>query len=168
MQRDHKQWFIGNSLDTFCQMGPWAVSADESTSRICSCRRELRGQARRLAHLATGSALGGPAGALLLLRLPARTFQAAVPVLILTACALTLAQPYLRRRLDRRTRTTGHGPPGLWTAAVAQRRQSLLRMPGRNATGPMTPSSIRGNMPGSGVRDGSPRTGLEPSRPPVR
>ncbi|MFI7294865.1 sulfite exporter TauE/SafE family protein [Streptomyces sp. NPDC050121] len=82
-------------------------------------RRELRGQARRLAHLATASALGGLAGALLLLRLPARTFQAAVPVLILTACALTLAQPYLRRSLDRRTRTPGHGPPGLWAAVCA-------------------------------------------------
>ncbi|MEV0555150.1 alpha/beta fold hydrolase [Streptomyces sp. NPDC050597] len=29
LQRDHKQWFIGKSLDTFCPMGPWAVSADE-------------------------------------------------------------------------------------------------------------------------------------------
>ncbi|MER6976141.1 fumarylacetoacetate hydrolase family protein [Streptomyces carpinensis] len=29
LQRDHKQWFIGKSLDTFCPMGPWAVTADE-------------------------------------------------------------------------------------------------------------------------------------------
>ncbi|PXW25891.1 UNVERIFIED_CONTAM: 2-keto-4-pentenoate hydratase/2-oxohepta-3-ene-1,7-dioic acid hydratase in catechol pathway [Williamsia faeni] len=29
LQRDHKQWFIGKSLDTFCPLGPWAVSADE-------------------------------------------------------------------------------------------------------------------------------------------
>lgn len=29
LQRDHKQWFIGKSLDTFCPLGPWAVTADE-------------------------------------------------------------------------------------------------------------------------------------------
>ncbi|MBD0321894.1 MAG: alpha/beta fold hydrolase [Aldersonia sp.] len=29
LQRDHKQWFIGKSLDTFCPLGPWAVSADD-------------------------------------------------------------------------------------------------------------------------------------------
>jgi 2-keto-4-pentenoate hydratase/2-oxohepta-3-ene-1,7-dioic acid hydratase in catechol pathway len=28
-QRDHKQWFLGKGLDTFCPTGPWAVSADE-------------------------------------------------------------------------------------------------------------------------------------------
>ena len=28
-QRDHKQWFLGKGLDTFCPMGPYAVSADE-------------------------------------------------------------------------------------------------------------------------------------------
>ncbi|MET9085878.1 fumarylacetoacetate hydrolase family protein [Streptomyces sp. NPDC004237] len=29
LQRDHKQWFLGKSLDTFCPMGPWVVTADE-------------------------------------------------------------------------------------------------------------------------------------------
>jgi 2-keto-4-pentenoate hydratase/2-oxohepta-3-ene-1,7-dioic acid hydratase in catechol pathway len=29
-QRDHKQWFLGKGLDTFCPMGPYAVSADEA------------------------------------------------------------------------------------------------------------------------------------------
>src|SRR5882757_5607779 len=29
LQRDHKQWFLGKSLDTFCPMGPYAVTADE-------------------------------------------------------------------------------------------------------------------------------------------
>ena len=28
-QRDHKQWLLGKGLDTFCPMGPSAVSADE-------------------------------------------------------------------------------------------------------------------------------------------
>jgi 2-keto-4-pentenoate hydratase/2-oxohepta-3-ene-1,7-dioic acid hydratase in catechol pathway len=28
-QRNHKQWFMGKALDTFCPMGPWVVTADE-------------------------------------------------------------------------------------------------------------------------------------------
>jgi 2-keto-4-pentenoate hydratase/2-oxohepta-3-ene-1,7-dioic acid hydratase in catechol pathway len=31
LQRSHKQWLIGKSLDTHCPMGPYAVSADEVT-----------------------------------------------------------------------------------------------------------------------------------------
>ncbi len=29
LQQKHRQWFLGKSLDTFCPMGPWAVTADE-------------------------------------------------------------------------------------------------------------------------------------------
>ncbi|MFD6826179.1 fumarylacetoacetate hydrolase family protein [Streptomyces sp. NPDC060085] len=29
MRRDHQQWLIGKSLDTFAPMGPWAATADE-------------------------------------------------------------------------------------------------------------------------------------------
>jgi 2-keto-4-pentenoate hydratase/2-oxohepta-3-ene-1,7-dioic acid hydratase in catechol pathway len=29
LQSRHKQWFIGKSIDTFCPMGPWLVTADE-------------------------------------------------------------------------------------------------------------------------------------------
>jgi 2-keto-4-pentenoate hydratase/2-oxohepta-3-ene-1,7-dioic acid hydratase in catechol pathway len=29
LQNRHKQWLIGKSQDSFCPMGPWAVSADE-------------------------------------------------------------------------------------------------------------------------------------------
>ena len=28
-QKNHRQWFLGKSLDTFCPMGPWIVTADE-------------------------------------------------------------------------------------------------------------------------------------------
>jgi 2-keto-4-pentenoate hydratase/2-oxohepta-3-ene-1,7-dioic acid hydratase in catechol pathway len=28
LQSRHKQWFIGKSMDTFCPMGPWLVTAD--------------------------------------------------------------------------------------------------------------------------------------------
>ncbi|MFF7717723.1 fumarylacetoacetate hydrolase family protein [Streptomyces sp. NPDC007988] len=29
LQRDHEQWLLGKSLDTFAPMGPWAVTADQ-------------------------------------------------------------------------------------------------------------------------------------------
>jgi 2-keto-4-pentenoate hydratase/2-oxohepta-3-ene-1,7-dioic acid hydratase in catechol pathway len=29
LQSEHKQWFLGKGLDTFCPMGPWLVTADE-------------------------------------------------------------------------------------------------------------------------------------------
>jgi 2-keto-4-pentenoate hydratase/2-oxohepta-3-ene-1,7-dioic acid hydratase in catechol pathway len=29
LQQKHRQWFIGKSIDSFCPMGPWLVSADE-------------------------------------------------------------------------------------------------------------------------------------------
>jgi 2-keto-4-pentenoate hydratase/2-oxohepta-3-ene-1,7-dioic acid hydratase in catechol pathway len=47
LQRDHKQWLLGKSLDTFAPMGPWAVTADEvgdpapsssATTSSCSAR----------------------------------------------------------------------------------------------------------------------------------
>ena len=62
-------------------------------------RRELAGQRGRLIRLGSASLLGGTAGALLLLILPAEVFKAAVPVLIILALALVVAQPWLARRL---------------------------------------------------------------------
>jgi 2-keto-4-pentenoate hydratase/2-oxohepta-3-ene-1,7-dioic acid hydratase in catechol pathway len=29
LQQKHRQWFIGKSIDSFCPMGPWLVTADE-------------------------------------------------------------------------------------------------------------------------------------------
>jgi 2-keto-4-pentenoate hydratase/2-oxohepta-3-ene-1,7-dioic acid hydratase in catechol pathway len=29
LQSQHKQWFLGKSIDGFCPMGPWLVTADE-------------------------------------------------------------------------------------------------------------------------------------------
>jgi len=46
LQRRHQQWFIGKSLDTFCPMGPWIVTADEiDPQRVdisCKVNEELR------------------------------------------------------------------------------------------------------------------------------
>jgi uncharacterized protein len=53
-------------------------------------RRELVGQRRRVILLAAASALGGIAGAVLLLELPAKAFKAIVPVLIVLALLLVV------------------------------------------------------------------------------
>lgn len=49
LQERHKQWFLGKSLDTFCPMGPWAVTADEvdlkTTWLECRVNGELRQRA---------------------------------------------------------------------------------------------------------------------------
>ena len=53
LQRDHKQWLLGKSLDTHAPMGPWAVSADEiddvTTLRVTS---SVNGEARQDAVIA--------------------------------------------------------------------------------------------------------------------
>ncbi|MEU6080013.1 sulfite exporter TauE/SafE family protein [Streptomyces sp. NPDC047108] len=65
-------------------------------------RRELRGQRRRLVRFGAASLTGGLVGAVLLLNLPADTFRAAVPVLILLACVLVVLQPRLNRWMKQR------------------------------------------------------------------
>jgi 2-keto-4-pentenoate hydratase/2-oxohepta-3-ene-1,7-dioic acid hydratase in catechol pathway len=49
LQRDHEQWFLGKSLDTFCPLGPWAVTADEVDATnldvVCRVNGELRQKA---------------------------------------------------------------------------------------------------------------------------
>ena len=42
LQRLHKQWTIGKSLDTHCPMGPWAVTADEIVDVTAAAGRQLR------------------------------------------------------------------------------------------------------------------------------
>lgn len=50
LQRSHKQWFLGKTLDGFCPLGPWLVSADEidvnETTVSCYVNEELRQQAK--------------------------------------------------------------------------------------------------------------------------
>jgi uncharacterized membrane protein YfcA len=58
-------------------------------------RRELEGQGRRARTLAACSAAGGLTGGILLLTLPSRVFDAVIPVLVLLACVLMIAQPRL-------------------------------------------------------------------------
>jgi uncharacterized membrane protein YfcA len=74
-------------------------------------RRELEGQGRRVARLASASVLGGITGAVLLLELPASAFEAIVPAFIGVALVLIVAQPWLSARLTRRRPEGDHGGP---------------------------------------------------------
>jgi 2-keto-4-pentenoate hydratase/2-oxohepta-3-ene-1,7-dioic acid hydratase in catechol pathway len=47
LQRDHKQWFIGKSLDTFCPLGPWAVTADEVDITNLQLQTMVNGELRQ-------------------------------------------------------------------------------------------------------------------------
>jgi uncharacterized protein len=73
-----------------------------SVSGAYGYRRELRGQRGRLLRFAPASALGGAAGAVLLLALPASAFEAIVPLFVAAGVVLVLLQPRIARRLARR------------------------------------------------------------------
>ena len=66
-----------------------------SVSGAVGYRRELRGQQRRLVRLGAAGLIGGLIGGVLLLVLDEGVFQAVVPVLIVLACLLVVAQPRL-------------------------------------------------------------------------
>jgi len=66
-----------------------------SLSGAVGYRRELRGQQRRLVRLGAAGLIGGLIGGVLLLVLDEGVFQAVVPVLIVLACLLVVAQPRL-------------------------------------------------------------------------
>lgn len=77
-------------------------------------RRELRDLRHLFGPLLATSAVGGLAGALLLLVLPSETFDAVVPVLIALAGVLVVAQPAIKRWVARRAQRTaaaGERPP---------------------------------------------------------
>jgi uncharacterized protein len=83
-------------------------------------RRELEGQRQRAIALGVTTAVGGVAGAVLLTQTSEAIFEAIVPFLILAACALLAAQPWLSRRLKPPSAERGaHRSPGLHAAAFA-------------------------------------------------
>jgi 2-keto-4-pentenoate hydratase/2-oxohepta-3-ene-1,7-dioic acid hydratase in catechol pathway len=49
-QRKHKQWFLGKSFDTFCPMGPIAVTADEIDAANLEVRCWVNGELRQKAN----------------------------------------------------------------------------------------------------------------------
>jgi 2-keto-4-pentenoate hydratase/2-oxohepta-3-ene-1,7-dioic acid hydratase in catechol pathway len=49
-QQRHKQWFLGKSFDTFCPMGPIAVTADEIDSANLDVKCWINGELRQNAN----------------------------------------------------------------------------------------------------------------------
>jgi uncharacterized protein len=96
--------------------------APGSVSGAWATRRELGGQRRRLIWLGSASLLGGIVGAILLLSLPSKAFDAIVPVLIGLGCVLVILQPFISKRLAMRRARLGldadhvYGPVLLWLA----------------------------------------------------
>ena len=88
--------------------------APGSISGAVGYRRELAGQRALAMRLGVAAAAGGAIGAGLLLLLPASAFERIVPVLILVACGLVIAQPRLsamaRVRADSRHEHQGTDP----------------------------------------------------------
>jgi uncharacterized protein len=72
-------------------------------------RGDLRHELHQARVLAIAALLGGLAGSALLVTIPAHAFRAVVPYLILLACALLLAQEWLKERLRPRKREAGNG-----------------------------------------------------------
>lgn len=70
-------------------------------------RKDLAGQGSRAARILPIAALGGAAGAVILLETGARAFKVIVPFLIFTAAILVAMQPRLGRWLASRDRTGG-------------------------------------------------------------
>lgn len=50
LQSRHSQWLIGKSLDTFCPMGPWLVTADEVDPENLHIRCWVNGELRQDAN----------------------------------------------------------------------------------------------------------------------
>lgn len=89
-----------------------------SISGAYGYRRELNGQRIRLVRLGVASVVGAVTGGLLLLVLPAQTFEIVVPALIAVACVLVVIQPRLSAWLGGRRRHP-HGGPWLWIGVLA-------------------------------------------------
>ena len=93
-----------------------------SVSGAIGYRRELAGQRSRVLRLSVASLLGGAAGAILLLVLPADAFTAIVPVLIVLGLVLVVLQPRISGWVARRHEATGgmpyHGTWWVWPGVL--------------------------------------------------
>ena len=120
----------GGSLLTFPALlacGVPAVTAS-ATNTVAMCpgylgatwaqRRELAGQGRRALAILPAAALGGAAGALLLLRTGEAAFDVVVPFLLVFAVALLAFQDRIRARLHAVTRSDALAAVSCGLAAV--------------------------------------------------
>jgi uncharacterized membrane protein YfcA len=92
-----------------------------SVSGAIGYRDELRGQRSRALRLGTASLAGGTLGAVLLLVLPARAFEAIVPAFIVIALVLIVFQKPLAARVTARRGSVTGGPwsfVGVFAAGV--------------------------------------------------
>jgi hypothetical protein len=93
-----------------------------SLSGVVGYRAELVGQRTRLVRLASASAVGGTAGAVLLLWLPSSAFDTIVPALIGLGVLLVVVGPTISRRVAARAEERGglpeHGAPWVWPAVA--------------------------------------------------
>jgi 2-keto-4-pentenoate hydratase/2-oxohepta-3-ene-1,7-dioic acid hydratase in catechol pathway len=51
LQKNHRQWFLGKSLDGFCPMGPWIVTADEIDTTNATIKCWVNGELRQDANI---------------------------------------------------------------------------------------------------------------------
>lgn len=49
-QKNHKQWFLGKTLDTFCPMGPWITTSDELNPESLDVKCWVNGELRQNAN----------------------------------------------------------------------------------------------------------------------
>jgi 2-keto-4-pentenoate hydratase/2-oxohepta-3-ene-1,7-dioic acid hydratase in catechol pathway len=49
-QKNHKQWFLGKTLDGFCPMGPWITTADEVDAENLDIKCWVNGELRQSAN----------------------------------------------------------------------------------------------------------------------
>jgi uncharacterized membrane protein YfcA len=93
-----------------------------SISGVIGYRRELAGQRSRVVKLSLGALIGGLAGGLLLLVLPAAAFAAIVPALILLGLVLVVFQPriaaWVVKRHDARGGLPHHGAWWVWPGVL--------------------------------------------------
>ena len=51
LQKNHAQWFLGKSLDTFCPVGPWITTRDEASAQAMKVQTWVNGELRQSAQL---------------------------------------------------------------------------------------------------------------------
>jgi uncharacterized membrane protein YfcA len=90
-----------------------------SLSAVLGYRDELVDQRARLLRLGSASLVGGAGGAVMLLRLPAGSFDAVVPALIGLGCILVVAQPWIATHVRPRVGAPAHGSVWVWLLVMA-------------------------------------------------
>lgn len=51
LQKNHAQWFLGKSLDTFCPLGPWITTQDEAPVESLRLQTWVNGELRQEARI---------------------------------------------------------------------------------------------------------------------